>query len=66
MFGGEKKYINNQCLSDVWRFDLSFLIFNECILETHSWEFISCLGIIEPRKYHTANLIGNFMLVYGG
>ena len=36
-------------------------------LVTKEWAFISYIGdLIEPRKYHCSNLIGNYMITYGG
>lgn len=37
------------------------------ILESHEWNYVKCSGeFIEPRRHHTAVIVGKHLLVHGG
>ena len=61
IFGGEKKYNTHlrlrECLNDVYSFST----------DSQTWSRMRCFGdLMEPRRNHTAAIVGDHMLVYGG
>jgi Rab9 effector protein with kelch motifs len=59
VFGGGN---GSQALNDVWTLTVN------CPIEKMSWSKVEIRGSKQPgaRGYHTANLVGNIMIVVGG
>lgn len=60
VFGGGN---GTQALNDLWTLDVG----NSAAIEKMRWELVATKGRKPvPRGYHTANLVGNVMVVMGG
>uniref|UniRef100_M4BDQ4 Uncharacterized protein n=1 Tax=Hyaloperonospora arabidopsidis (strain Emoy2) TaxID=559515 RepID=M4BDQ4_HYAAE len=56
VFGGNGQ-LNDEKMNDVWMFDM----------EEQLWTLLECVGDVpQPRSYHTAHTVGEFMFVVGG